>query len=536
MKKIFLFWFIAWNFLALSVIAAESSVYIPLDHVRVPLLGKEWTAVLGEGKARIEYARRSKLHQQSKDSIQLLREPLGSGRPEAWQGKARAALPRDVKITAKKRGPSAYEVGYRYSKDLIPIAGSRIYFANGPWLYEWRCEVEETGLKDAQAWCGEQFDKIRWLEPIAAVDAKNPPEFESTVQDFPVDLASLEKIEEKILLGFQGGKPTLSALQSYGYYLVFRSIFFAPADEAQRTALIDNLNIVATALEKNPHSKTAALWMRVHGDYLKGSLAYRQLEALTYQQPMPPYWLLSLWSEPQNRDTAIYLARRQVATRPLHDYVLGKVLYGAGRATEAIPFLEKAARGKNILAANLLAQSYLQTGQSANAQKWARAALQQNKQNTEAWLSLASALSKDDANLEKSNQIYNVLIAQDKLPPADRVRVYLQWAKNSPNTEVSLSYYEKVLEIEPKNLQALYAAGRIYLIEKNDKTKGLDLIDRYLRIASHNDSRVLELQKMVGDLRTAEDKREVVPNYVSNEIPNKIPFRPTYTRGAPNFE
>ncbi|MDO8644712.1 MAG: hypothetical protein Q7S00_07110, partial [bacterium] len=377
----------------------------------------------------------------------------------------------------------------------------RFYFSHDRWVYEWRCELEKNFEWDPEKWCYDQFQAIEWPGQVK-VDAKSPPpKFEDFVKTLPLDDHGLDKIEGQIFSDFQNGAVTVRKLQGYGYFLSFKSLFFPPTTAESKIVLLDNLDRLADTLRPYPESQEMAAWLGAHRRYLEGELAYSEIEALVNLGKMPPYWLLSLWVQPVNVDTAVYLARRQKARLPVHNYVLGKVLLAAGKAYQAIPFLKKASRQGNTLAMNTLTNSYLRTDQFEKAKRSARATVKKDVNNIESWLLLALSLSKEEKDPEQVEKIYDALVAREDISPSDRVNIYLQRAQNSENPLASLSWYEEVLKLDPDNLESLYGAGRIYVLEKDDKSEGLKFFQRYLDTASRGDEKVSELVRMIKNLK-----------------------------------
>ena len=507
-KKVFCF-FVFYLLTPLSSgFTGDDSIYVPLDHLKVPELGSQWKVKLGDDNTRVEYIRLPDKGMQggtSKNSVELIREPLDPHAlrwPALWQSEVRRDLKKEFKgVETKKLGGSFYEASYDYIKDLIPVSGHRFYFSHDRWLYEWRCELENNFEWDPEKWCYDQFQAIEWPDQVV-VDAQAPaPKFEDFVKTLSLNDDSLKRIEGRIFSDFQQGAITLNKLQAYGYFLIFKSLFFpSPSDEA-KTVLLDNLTRLADTVRPYPGSEDMVAWMTAHRRYLEGNLTYSEIETLVNQGQTPPYWLLSLWVSPVNVDTAVYLARREGTRLPVHNYVLGKVLLAAGKAYQAIPFLKKASRRGNILAMNTLANSYLRIQQIEKAERTARAAVKKDPGHIDSWLLLASILSEEDREPEKVEKIYDNLVAREDISPSDRVKIYLQRARNSANPLAGLSWYEEVLKLDPDNLESLYGAGRIYVLEKDDKSEGLKFFQRYLDAASRVDERVSELVRMVQDLK-----------------------------------
>lgn len=509
MKK-WIFCFFIFSLLIQSVkgFCGDDSVYVPLDNLKVPELGSQWKVKLGDDNTRVEYIRIPDKGMEggtSKSSVELIREPLepqAQKWPGVWQGEVRRDLNREFKgVETKKLDGSSYEADYSYTKDLIPVSGHRFYFSHDRFIYEWRCELEKNFEWDPEKWCLDQFQAIQWPGQIAVNAKIPPPTFENFIKTLPLDADRLRKIEGQIFSDFQEGEITVKKLQAYGYFLIFKSLFFPPIDSESKMVLLENLDSLADTLRPYPESQAMADWLHAQRRYLEGNLSYKEIEDLVNLDKMPPYWLMALWVQPVNVDTAVYLARRQVARLPVHNYVLGKVLLAAGKAYQAIPFLKKASRQGNILAMNTLANSYLRTQQFEKAKKTASATVRKAPGNIDSWLLLALTLSKEEKESEKVEKIYDDLVAREDLSSSDRIKIYLQRAQNSENPLASLSWYEEVLNLDPGNLESLYAAGRIYVLEKDDKSEGLKLFQRYLDTASRGDEKVSELVRMVRDLR-----------------------------------
>ena len=488
----------------------KKSTYVPADNIKVPNLGSEWNVKLGDDKTRVEYIHRPLSGAQEgaeiKSSIKLIREPLdvqAQKNPGVWQGEVRRDLKKEFgKVeTGKKKDSPVYEATYSTTEDLIPVSGSRFYFTYDHWLYEWRCDMESDSERDPKQWCYDKFQAIQWPDKVPVKTSNRLPDFENAIKSFPLDNTQLGKIGQRIVSNFQEGAVTLEKLYRYGYFLVFKSLFFPPADDESRIVFLDNLDRLADTVETLSPSPVFPSWLRAQRDYLGGDLAYPDVEKLVHLDKRPPYWLLSLWVAPSNLDTAVYLARRQRGHSPLYSYVLGKTLLSAGSAHQAIPFLKSAARQKNILAMNTLAQSYLNTGQTDKAIKAAKSAVKSDSDDIDSWLLLAQALSGKDSEANTVRRIYDHLAAKPDVSKGDRVKIALQEAKNSENPSDSLVHYQEVLALDPANLESLYAAGRIYLLEKNDRAKGVDLFQRYLDVAPRKDERVEDLVRMVRDLK-----------------------------------
>ena len=487
--------------------AVEAYVYLPLDHVEVPVPGPEWKVRIGEGKTRVEFTQLSGegVHPGVlKSVVRLIREPLpvGMTKSAVWQREVKRDLEKDHKgVKTEKIENSLYQAGYAYTEDLIPVQGSRLYSVYKNWLYEWQCELERELGKDAYAWCLEEFRKIRWPESLPQPTADRVSKFAEFARNIPLDLPSLQRAGEGILLAFQNSPLTLNQLHRYASHLIVRTLLAPPTDPEKRSVLLENLTRLADTIERFPESKVLASWLRAHRDFLEGRLTYQRLEEMVQQEERPPYWLLSLWVEPVNSETSVYLARREKRTEPLHHFVLGKVLADSGRTQEAIPPLTKAARQRNTLAMNALARAWLDSHQTDKARKVARSALRKDPGNIESWLILALAVGSTEDDEAESDQIYDNLLARGDLTPDDRIKIYLQRAKTALNPMARLMFHEEILKLEPGHLESLYAVGRLQLLEKNDKEKGLEFFERYLDTAPPEDNRITELTRMVKDLR-----------------------------------
>lgn len=504
------------------VLAASKTVYLPTDHLRLPLI-PGLVLTLGEGPVRAEYKPKTLPGKPSggpKNIIHLSRQALKPGQMKEafWQAMVRRDLARGHQnVQGLRQGQNGdYQVSYRFTENLMPVDGVHFFHQEGSFLYDFSCKRESEAPVDVAQWCLKHFAGIQWPSALVFKNSASYAEALRSVEQLPLEKGAFTQAISKQQALLQSPRPASAQIVRFFLLQMVRSLLFPPPKDDWLAVLIENFRHTALLLGHNPAMEGPVEWLKAHADFLEGTFTLKKAEVLAQSRHRPPFWMLSLWTESLDRSIALNLAQRQALATPLHHYVLGKLLFDSDQAAQSIPHLKNAAQASNTLALAKLAQAYFLAGQKAPAQVSARAVLKKDPSHTEARLLMATLLATQEKTVPKAKTIYDQLASEKSLSKDFEARLYRQQARTSKNPEEKLALYERVLEYAPADLETLYALGRLYLLERSDKKKSLRYFKQYLASASSGDPKIAELTGLVKNL-----EKEIAPK------PEWDPYGPT---------
>lgn len=491
------------------------AVYIPLDHIRVPHPGTGWDYRSGSKQLRIEFTEEASRRIGAYPSVVLLSRRILDLSPSAqeWQKAELKDLPQRYQVeTPDPASSDLFYINYHFTQNLMQVEGARLYQPQGNWLYLWECQKEQSEGFDLQKWCQELFQKIQWSEDIEIVSPEKVEELDAVVGKMAFAPHRLQKQESALIAELQKAPLNFNKLMAYGAFLMVRSLLYPPPPE-QKGILIENFKKMSLIFRKDPRYPAVSEWFGLQAEVLGGSFDLQKAQAAVRSNGgRPPFWLVSLWVEPLSAEIALSMIGRENLDKDLEHYVLGTLCRKTGQTENAVTHLNKSAGQFGELAWEQLAQIYLERKDREKAKLEVDKILKKNPGHINAKLLLANILegTEETPKLEEAQKIYADLTAKQSLPEDERLRVFLQKAQNSIHPEIQIEYYEKVLEIDPDHLEAIYALGRLYLLEYNDKKKSLGFFEKFIAKAPKEDPRVQELSAMVYDLRN-----EVYSGYVA---------------------
>ncbi|MBI4224006.1 MAG: tetratricopeptide repeat protein, partial [Deltaproteobacteria bacterium] len=385
---------------------------------------------------------------------------------------------------------------------LMRVEGARFYKPQGHWLYLWECQREQGGGVDLKKWCRDLFANIQWSEDIAIASPEQVDDLDALVAKMSFAPPQLQKQETDLIAGLQKTPLTFNDLMAYGAFLMVRSLLYPPP-EGQQGDLIENFKKMSLIFRKDPRYRTVSEWFAVHAEVLGGLFNLKKAKEVAQSNERPPFWLLSLWVEPLSPGIAASMIAREDFDKGLEHYVQGTLLHKTGHGDEALTPLNKSAGQFGALAWEQMARIHLEKQDRDKAKIYVEKILKKSPDHVGAKLLLARILeaTEEPPQLEEAQKIYADLTAKKDLSGDEKLNIFLQKAKNSIHPEIQTEYYEKVLEIDPNHLDAIYALGRLYLLEYNDKKKGVQYFEKFIAKAPKEDERVQELTAMVRDLR-----------------------------------
>jgi len=498
---------ISFVFFLLPSLAWAGSFYLPLDQIRFPKLDSKWDVQISQSDTPIQFTLKDESLKpgQFKSHVTLTKRVLkpNEQKNNFWKNAEKKNLPKNAQVLLNQFDPQRQlnEARFVTRVNLMPVSGSRITVQQGSSLYMLECESEQSIDGNLHDWCNSIFTKIEWGQNVNMLPDSKKLTFNGFVKnlDYRNDSLSQKIVELSVT-----EKPSYTTLKNYAYIVILQSVLDSSNN---RNMLKQQTQDLVHWLQNEPKPiEPLTDWLQDNLVFLNGNFSEKTAEAIMQRDQRPPYWLIGLWLRQSSPQIALNLFERDPNQFPLKNYVMGQLYFENGNSDKAIEHLELANQPKNPEVMTQIAESYLEKGDVKNAQKWAGSARKAWPDNVFAKFAQARIFEYQDKQ-EQALEIYSELAQEPTLPEAMIVPVYTKYAEHSIETETRMQCYNKILEHNPKSLNALYALGRIYLLEKNDAQKGLMFFEKFVAFAPPGDPKVNELQGMIFQIRngSAED-------------------------------
>ncbi len=498
--KIFLKLFTA--FWLLPILAQAKPYYLPFDQIRFPELGSRWEPQILSGDALIRFDLNEDALKpgQFRSQVVLRKRALKTyeQKNSLWRASEKKALPPNAQIVLNPFDAQKESGEWRYvtTVNLMPVLGNRIARRQGATLYSLECQSEEQVQADLYDWCAKLFSKIQWGDalPIASDGKKQTlNNFVKTVDYRPQALADSR---QDLARHFS---PSYTDYKQYAYLVILQSLIDGESGTSVHEA--ETQDLLAVLAQDPKPTEPLTDWLADNRDYARGTFTQKTAERILQRPQRPPYWLIGAWLRPTAPELALNLMERDTADFPLKNAMMGRLYAKLGHTQKAAACFAKADPAGNPDVAVQLAQVYFEQHDNKNAQKWLASALEANPDDVGAQLLQAKLLEAADKT-DAAAQIYADLANRPSLPPDIAVPIYTKYAESSLDSDTKIQYYNKILALQARSPEALYALGRLYLLEKNDAPTSLAYFEKFVQVAPSSDPKVGELRVMIEQIRT----------------------------------
>lgn len=492
-----------------SAIYNAEAYYIPIDNIELPKSEKQWSAITNPEAGFVTYKLQEQYIPQGRFPafMEFSSRDLTSYQIQNHRWKKTLEKNLKAKIVSKKEidAENTYEILYQKEFHLMPVTGVQYAKAVDDRLYVFTCEAEDMKKLNIHETCEKTYKKIKWSDQLTVKTDSTNLNFTKFVEQMKSFDTSLLPVEKNNL--FENFSPELKKYKIYTYLLILESTL-NPLEKNQNKIFTNHFKRLKNFFEIHPDKKESMVSLiDLQLNYLNKPFTDSKAKTIL-QTNQAPYWVVGMWLKNQDSETAINLLKRDSNDFTLKDFLFAEIYYNSNQCQAALPHLTILSKNKNQNSTAKIAYCYYQTQDFENAEKWANKTLKSSENNAYALYVLAK-LNDQKQKKDDAAKLYTQLIGQPQLPEEISEDTFLSHAQMIMNPDEKIDAYKKALTNNPASLPALYNLGKLYLVEKNDKTRSIYYFEKYLAKSPKQSDKHKELEGIIDQMK----KEERTQNY-----------------------